>query len=279
MKSRERLLIVSPHLDDAVLSCGLVLAAHPHAVVCTVFSAPPATNMTTGWDRSSGFANAFEAMNARKVEDIRALAHLAAHPLHLPFRDAQYDGSPTAGMLTNALQRTIAEIEPTALLVPLGLFHSDHTLTADACLMLMPRIPQEVAVHAYEDVPYRNMPGVVQKRLYAIAERGYRATATEAFDAAENSRHWQMKRAAVAAYRSQLRAFGDEGQADLFSPERYWQLSCTDSANGRGEWGDERHSACSTPLLFRQENDAACKPTSRGVAFPLSSSHITAWTN
>jgi LmbE family N-acetylglucosaminyl deacetylase len=228
MKSRERLLVVSPHLDDAVLSCGLALAAHPHAVVCTVFTAPPEKNMATEWDRASGFNNAFEAMTTRKAEDNEALAHFAAHPLHLPFRDSQYDGSPTAGMLTNALEGTIADIEPTALLVPLGLFHSDHTLTADACLMLMPLIQQDVAVHAYEDVPYRNMPGAVQTRLCALAKRGYMATATEAFDAAADPRHWQMKHAAIVAYRSQLRAFGDEGQVGLFSPERYWRLSSTD---------------------------------------------------
>jgi len=29
-----RLFIVSPHFDDAVFSCGALLAAHPDAAVC-----------------------------------------------------------------------------------------------------------------------------------------------------------------------------------------------------------------------------------------------------
>lgn len=80
MESHTRLLVVAPHLDDGVLSCGLSLAAHPAAVVCTAFAAPPEENMTTDWDRHAGFADAFEAMQARNAEDLRALALVRAHP-------------------------------------------------------------------------------------------------------------------------------------------------------------------------------------------------------
>jgi LmbE family N-acetylglucosaminyl deacetylase len=34
----QRLLVVSPHCDDAVLSCGSLLETHPGSAVVTVFA-------------------------------------------------------------------------------------------------------------------------------------------------------------------------------------------------------------------------------------------------
>jgi LmbE family N-acetylglucosaminyl deacetylase len=235
--------VISPHLDDAVLSCGLLLAANPAAVVCTVFTAPPRENTLTDWDRASGFADAFEAMRARKAEDIRALALVNAHPLHLSFRDAQYHSSPSQDSLVAALSHTFAAVEPTTTLIPLGLFHSDHVLVAQACLSVMQRF-RHVPIHAYEDVPYRRMPGVVQTRLSELAERGYLANPADDFDAEPGSRddHQQIKQAAVGVYRSQLRAFGPDARAGLMSPERYWRLNGT---AGGDQARHDGHKACS----------------------------------
>ena len=244
MNSHHRLLVISPHLDDAVLSCGLLLAANPGATVCTVFTAPPHENTLTDWDRASGFADAFEAMRARKAEDVEALALLGARTLHLPFRDAQYQSPPAPDALVAALGRTFAATDPTAALIPLGLFHSDHVLVAQACLALIQRFPN-IPVHAYEDVPYRRIPGVVQTRLAELTERGYLAIADDDFHTEPGLRdgHEHMKQAAVAAYRSQLRAFGADGPASLISPERYWRLH--DTAGANTDPARQRHNACS----------------------------------
>ncbi|MGF6969796.1 LmbE family N-acetylglucosaminyl deacetylase [Paraburkholderia sp. WC7.3g] len=223
MESNQRLLVISPHLDDAVLSCGLLIAARPCTVVCTVFTAPPAENMTTDWDCASGFADAFEAMRARQAEDREALGLLSAVPVHLLFRDAQYRASPDVDALITALNETVADTKPTLVLMPLGLFHSDHVLVASACLALMQRHLATPFI-AYEDVPYRRMPGVVQARLYELAKRGYAADTPHALDVPATPQQERMKRAALDTYRSQLRAFGPDGQASLFSSERYWQL-------------------------------------------------------
>ncbi|ASL48945.1 hypothetical protein bAD24_p01230 (plasmid) [Burkholderia sp. AD24] len=56
MNFADRLFVVSPHLDDAVLGCGLTLAAHSDANVSTAFTAAPEHDMTTDWDRDPGFA-------------------------------------------------------------------------------------------------------------------------------------------------------------------------------------------------------------------------------
>ena len=34
----ERVVVLSPHLDDAVLGCGRLMAAHPGATVVTVYA-------------------------------------------------------------------------------------------------------------------------------------------------------------------------------------------------------------------------------------------------
>ncbi len=48
-----RVVVVSPHLDDAVLGCGQLLAAWPGATVVTVFAGKPAVYPTPQreWDR------------------------------------------------------------------------------------------------------------------------------------------------------------------------------------------------------------------------------------
>jgi hypothetical protein len=52
------MLVVSPHLDDAVLSCGRWLAAHPGTLVVTVFAGVPSNgNRLTDWDARCGFSN------------------------------------------------------------------------------------------------------------------------------------------------------------------------------------------------------------------------------
>lgn len=224
MESHDRLLVVSPHLDDAVLSCGLLLAAHPAAVVCTVCTAPPRQNMSTDWDRRSGFADAFEAISERKAEDLKALTQLDAHLIHLPFCDVQYRQSPSHDSLVAAFGQTFRTIGPTIVLIPMGLFHSDHTLVAAACLALLQRVG-EAEMYAYEDVPYRHMPGVVQTRLAELSKSGNVAKAAKLVRAAVDPRYEQMKQAAIGAYQSQLRAFGPDGQTGLVSAERYWQLS------------------------------------------------------
>lgn len=149
-----RLLIVSPHLDDAVLSCGALLAGRPGAVVCTVFAAAPRAAMQTEWDSQSGFSDSSVAIRARIREDEQALAVLGAVPVHLPFCDAQYHESPSRQVLVDTLSRTVAEVGPSTLLIPLGLFHSDHVHVSDACLELLER-NRGLDTYAYEEVPYR----------------------------------------------------------------------------------------------------------------------------
>ena len=69
----DRLLVISPHLDDAVISCGALLLADPGATVVTLFAASPAeyTNPLNEHDTECGFQPGDDTMAVRRDEDVR----------------------------------------------------------------------------------------------------------------------------------------------------------------------------------------------------------------
>lgn len=213
---------MSPHFDDAVFSCGAMIAAHPGAVVYTVFSGCPASEVTTDWDRHCGFDNAVDAMRERSREDDRALDLLAAVPGRGNFLDAQYvpfappADAPTQDAIAQALDRALLRHAARTLVIPFGLFHSDHQLVHRACVDVW-RAHTELACFAYEDALYRRLPGQLQARLVDLVARGIIATPAIEHGRADRS-HQAAKRDAVNAYASQLKAFGPDGYDDVFLP-------------------------------------------------------------
>ncbi len=92
---RGRVAIVSPHLDDAVLSLGAAIARSTRAgasvSVVTVLSGDEGSEDEPGkWDESAGFRSAGEAAAARAREDDEACRIVGAVPVRLPFWDRQY---------------------------------------------------------------------------------------------------------------------------------------------------------------------------------------------
>jgi LmbE family N-acetylglucosaminyl deacetylase len=215
------LLIVSPHFDDAVFSCGALLAASPGAVVCTVFAGTPDEPIETDWDKQCGFSNAHGAMQARYREDDAALASLNATSARLCFLDSQYAASKQSAVdIADAIVQAVQRVRPDTFIMPLGLFHSDHALTSEACLQAW-LSDTSIRCIAYEDCLYRRMDGLVQKRLAELSERCI--TANPLFDTPDETLP-QAKRIAVECYKSQLKAFGPNGYDDAFARERYWTL-------------------------------------------------------
>jgi len=226
-----RTLLISPHLDDAVFGCGASLAGASDTLVCTVFTARPIEDAQTDWDAQCGFSSAWQAMTERVEEDERALRLLGATPRHLGFLDSQYvpfapeSAKPTRETLARAFLDLIEELRPEALMIPLGLFHSDHLLVHEAACDAWLRHPELPCV-GYEEALYRCMRGMLQRRLTGLHERGIDATPLNASlpPPAEAARRDALKREAVAAYASQLKAFGPDGYDDVFLPERFWTL-------------------------------------------------------
>lgn len=223
-------VIVSPHLDDGVMSCGCLMARLTRrraVVVATLFAGHgrvPAA--LSDWDRAAGFARGSDPVTARRAEDRAALAILGAGHRWLPFCDSQYGASPTAAAVAQRIAALTARCaEPAVLLFPLGLFHSDHRLARDAVSLLMRRQAPRQPWFAYEDALYRRLPGLVASAVTRLRRSGLTLTSVRfAADAAAV----RAKARAVACYRSQLRALatpGRLGHADAFAEERYWRVT------------------------------------------------------
>jgi len=214
-------LVVSPHLDDAVFSCGEWLATHPGAQVATVFAGVPVdSRMTTEWDTACGFVNARQALQLRRLEDRQALDALGARPHWLEHADDQYAEPRDAGHIAATLAPLLDGIVPARLLLPLGLYHRDHLLAHEATLQALAAWGRAIEVWAYEDVPYRRRPGLLQNRLCELRQAGLVATPVPGCDTPPGA----LKDRAVAAYVSQWRALGDEAREDTRRPERFWSL-------------------------------------------------------
>jgi LmbE family N-acetylglucosaminyl deacetylase len=218
-----KLLVFSPHLDDAVFSCGELIAAHAGSEVLTVFaSAPREPVALTSWDAASGFGSTEDAIARRWQEDDEALSRLFAHPTRLAFCDSQYDASPSTQALGDKLHQLLKQNAADTVLLPAGLFHSDHVLLHEALLAQMHRHAEKRWL-MYEDALYRRIPGLLQQRLAALAHGEVRATP---FEFSSDARLHALKRQAVACYASQLHALqlAANGYADVYAQERYWLL-------------------------------------------------------
>ncbi len=81
------LAVVSPHLDDAVLGCATLMAAHPGATVVTVFAGRPDEYPvpTQHWDALCGFGEGDEVHVARRAEDAARLRRNRVSIIDLAF--------------------------------------------------------------------------------------------------------------------------------------------------------------------------------------------------
>ncbi len=114
----QRIVVVSPHLDDAVLGCGRLLARHPGATVVTLFAGGPAeySQAPTRWDELAGFKAGDDVLEMRREEDQRALGELGAAPVWLDFVEHQYLERPdwvTAPATVDVLEAAIRAARPT----------------------------------------------------------------------------------------------------------------------------------------------------------------------
>jgi LmbE family N-acetylglucosaminyl deacetylase len=90
LAGKQRTVVLSPHLDDAVLSAWHVLTSAPSVTVVTVFAGVPESGFVTDLDRHLGAAESAARVQQRRAEDRKALATAGADPVHLDLLDAQY---------------------------------------------------------------------------------------------------------------------------------------------------------------------------------------------
>lgn len=228
-----RVVVLSPHPDDAVLSCGQFLSAHPGTTVVTVFCGFPASypDPPNAWARLSGFGPDDDIVAVRRDEDRRALGLLAATPVHLdgfPEADLQpAEPVATAVEVSGALEQVLRDLAPTLVLLPLGLANPEHVTVHEAALLVRERWPSSSAASwiAYQDFGYHQIPGLLAWRVAKLFHAGLWPTPV----ALPLDPGHRRKREAIGEYPSQVRALEADWRLqrrlDAPTPEQYWRLA------------------------------------------------------
>ena len=148
----DRIVVLSPHLDDAVVSAWHVLTSgHPVLVVDFFTAIPPEGLPLTMADRLAGFSSSAELVRARHAEDRHVLSRLECPSIMLDFTEDQYRTHPIS--LDQLRQRFVAQVPSAAsVCAPAAIgAHPDHRLIRDLALQLA----QEAwSVELYADLPY-----------------------------------------------------------------------------------------------------------------------------
>jgi LmbE family N-acetylglucosaminyl deacetylase len=246
----DRIVVVSPHLDDAVLGCGRLMAVRSGVTVVTVFAGnPPAyRDPMRLWDVQSGFGPDDDVMEVRRGEDGAALAILEAQPLHLDYVEHTYNpgDKPVAPtVIAEGLAPTLRALGPTLVLAPFGLANPDHDVVHRACMLVRegfepgtswwcyeesdpsqpPSFDRGPSWWLYEDHPYKHVPGLLAWRVSSLFRSGVWPTPVCPPVDHDDTR----KAAAVACYPTQLFALEDDWRISAKlaapAPEQFWRLA------------------------------------------------------
>ena len=150
-------VILSPHLDDAALSCWHLLTQPGEVLVINVFAGvPESLSEPAWWDQYTGATDSAQRVRERIDEDGRALALAGRAALNLDLLDEQYrEAGQPVGPLTDQVARLLpsgAEVYAPAALAD----HADHVAVRAAALQLRKR---GFAVSLYADLPHANVRG------------------------------------------------------------------------------------------------------------------------
>lgn len=150
-------VILSPHLDDAVLSCWHVLIQPGDVMVINVFAGAPAgLRAPAWWDEYTGATDSVEGVRERIEEDRRALALAGREPTNLGLLDEQYREH--AQPLEQLIEQIAPRLPPEArIYAPAALTnHADHMLVRAAALELR---AAGAELSLYADLPHATVHG------------------------------------------------------------------------------------------------------------------------
>lgn len=232
-------LVVSPHLDDAALSVGGVIASlvaeGTRVVVGVLFDGQPAGELSpAAREFHAQCGHGDDAMAHRAVEDRDAMRVLGADRLQASLPEALYRRTAGGEVLypcrdaifgpvsqedcavervADVLRHWVHSTGCAAVLAPAGIGgHVDHVLVSSAARDL------SVQVALYEDMPYP-MLGATRPRHLGTPGH-YRVS----------RRSWTTKLDAVGHYRSQLPV--------LFHDTATWRETLTEYCAGSGGVGE-----------------------------------------
>jgi LmbE family N-acetylglucosaminyl deacetylase len=205
-----RVVVVSPHLDDAVMSLGATLAQAAQAgakvEILTVFSDMPSSRAPAGpWDSQCGFRTEGEAATARREEDRLACALLGAEPRWLDFGDECYERRGNDNDIYSAVTSAVRGAD--AVLIPgFPLAHADHASLSN---LLLRRGINCRRIGLYAEQPYVFTQGTTPVGSAVSAPLESVIGPPPAWTRVRTHRMFRRtKYRAVRSYRSQLRHLG-----------------------------------------------------------------------
>jgi LmbE family N-acetylglucosaminyl deacetylase len=227
-----KIVVVSPHFDDAALGAAHLLTRYPGSTVLTVLGGRPPVYPAevTDWDAAGGFHTGDDVVGVRREEDRAAMASLGATPVWLEFPDHQYlppEDRPTPADVAPRLGEVLTDLEPSAVFLPLGLANPDHVLTHDAGLAARASMAEAgtgALWFCYEDAGYKHIPGLMAWRVSKLFRSGL--WPTPAVVPVEPD--MAAKRKAIHLYASQVGPLERDHllseRLDANIPEQYWRL-------------------------------------------------------
>ncbi len=207
---RGKVVVVSPHLDDAIMSLGATIAwaiqAGATIEVLTVFAYIPSSAARAGlWDTSCGFVTEGQAAIVRREEDRQACLLLGAQPRWLDFGAEPYERRGSEDDIWAAVQAATQHAD--LVLIPgFPLVHPDHACLSELLLRkgLTGRrtvlYAEQPYVFTYDKAPSGSAVAPALKSVIAAAPNWTHVRTERA--------HRQAKLKAVRSYRSQLRHLG-----------------------------------------------------------------------
>ena len=246
--SAETHVIISPHFDDGVFSCGgtasqLTAAGHSVLVITMMGGlfdgalpdTPILADLHRRWDAG------VDPLRLRQIEDERASKTLGVDFMHVPLPDCVYRLAgdmplyPSEESLFGAVHPAdyaprllkgiqIPELETaTRVYLPLGVgHHVDHQIVRDWGMTQMRDAPDKSALRFYVEFPYSKADRSTEMALGAID------LPLAPADVILSDAEVKMKIGAIACYDSQISTFW----ADLKAMDRDVRRAFTDSASG-----------------------------------------------
>jgi LmbE family N-acetylglucosaminyl deacetylase len=227
--------VISPHLDDASLSCALFMAANPGSCLTTIFAdGPESVRPLTPPDRASwSLTYGADVIGTRREEDTGAATLIQATARHMPYWDHQYrnDRYGYAGLPDSDLPVAIAadllrqgqDLAADGWVIPLGLGHPDHRLAGDAALIAAERRLRSQPVYVYEELPFAvESPAEVAMRKWRLAERGLTLEEDHTLAWLDDS---ALNKAVFGRQTSQRHQRSWRARTATCTPERVWRLA------------------------------------------------------
>lgn len=217
-----RILVVSPHFDDAIWSVGELMLDRiergDRVVIYTPFGGEPPKSQPANhakWDllRKEHW-DACMALGVTRVDNGTLLDDACGSLTQEQVTRGMYDNL-TAHLMGQWAAPYLQWALPDEVWIPHGIVHPDHVMAHEAAFAIYKNFFPEVERLVYEELPYRVNYPAFMAGWKTLARRGK----LEGYD----PKHLPRKKELARMYASQL-VRGEEDERGLWAPERLWRF-------------------------------------------------------